>query len=105
MAEVLRRATSYPRQQLTAGYGYWPSLADRPVSCAPRRRCGILLRGQEEAVHVKETVCRRRRWESVTKNRKQANVCPSSQIEVESARGESTRRRVVVLEDHSYFEW
>lgn len=58
MAEApLRRTTSYPRQQLAAGYGYWPSLADRPVSCAPRRRCGILLRGQEEAVHVDEAVC------------------------------------------------
>jgi len=54
----LRRTTSYPRQQLTAGYGYWPSLADRPVSCAPRRRCGILFRGQEVAVHVDEAVCR-----------------------------------------------
>lgn len=39
-------------------YGYWPSLANRPVSCAPRRWCDILLRGQKETTHVDEAQVR-----------------------------------------------
>lgn len=90
MAEApLRRTTSYPRQQLAAGYGYWPSLADRPVSCAPRRRCGILLRGQEEAVHVDEAVCRfgpaTISWRELATRNRNTSERPSSRVEGEPA--------------------